>query len=234
MKSIVWSDADLVVTQPWGCTDLLVEPWWSLAGCHWHCGIDIGMDVGTALHAARGGRVTYVGYGLLAISGPTYTDWYVHIDSSHVGLGAPIDRGNLVAFSGAKVPSGGSLTGPHLHFESQESSQALLGAKAAGYLNFPATSLDPEPVLTATFGPGGGTIGDDMTPAQEQTLNACYAILSGARINTKAVDQALADIEREVKALPAGGGTEPPEPAEPKTVTLNITSVPGTATGTIL
>lgn len=40
-------------------------------------------------------------------------------------------------------------------------------------------------------------------------------------------------METEIKAIPGGGGTEPIEPAEPKTITLKIDTVPGTATGTI-
>lgn len=45
----------------------------------------------------------------------------------------------------------------------------------------------------------------------------------------------LAAVEALPDAVPAsgGGGTEPPEPAEPKVITLNITSIPGTATGTL-
>ena len=41
----------------------------------------------------------------------------------------------------------------------------------------------------------------EMTPAEDQTLNAIYAILSGSRLPSKATDQALKDIEGEVKAI---------------------------------
>jgi hypothetical protein len=41
----------------------------------------------------------------------------------------------------------------------------------------------------------------EMTPAEDQTLTAIYAIVAGARLPSKAVDQAVTDIEREVKAL---------------------------------
>ncbi len=191
MNSIVWP-GDVSPSQAFGCTDLLVEPYWLQAQCHWHCGIDIPLDVGTPLHAARGGTVLYVGYGLLAIKAtPTQTDWYVHIDSAHVPIGAPIDRGNLVAYSGAKVPAGGSLTGPHLHFEVQE-----------GALNAPSTSLDPVPVLTEAFGPSPGNLtGDDMLPDERQTLLRDDTILSGSRLNTKAVDQALIDLAAQIASL---------------------------------
>jgi hypothetical protein len=231
--SEVWAGADCPVTQPWGETSLTVEPLWN--GVHWHCGIDIGMAIGTPLYAARDGWVSYIGYGLLAISGPDYTDWYVHIDRAYPYLKAPINKGNLVAWSGAKVPSGGSLTGPHLHFEVQQAASALLGEQALGFLNYPASSLDPVPILT------GGDMpldpADPIVVEMRTNIAAIYAIVSGSRLGGKATDQALRDIEAEVKALPSGGtgggGTEPPEPAEPKTITLDIPSVPGKATGTI-
>jgi len=47
----------------------------------------------------------------------------------------------------------------------------------------------------------------EMTPAQDQTLNAIYGILSGARLPSKAADQALKDIEAAVHAI-----QKPPAP----------------------
>lgn len=41
----------------------------------------------------------------------------------------------------------------------------------------------------------------EMTPNEDATLNRSDSILSGARLNSKAVDQALIDIEKEVKAI---------------------------------
>ncbi len=137
MISNVWT-GDRRVTQPYGCTDLTVEPFW--ANCpskHFHCGIDVGMPRGTPLFAARSGTVATVSVGLLGIRVGQQTDWYVHIDDATVPQGHGVIQGELIAHSGAKVPSGGSLTGPHLHFEVQ-----------AGRLNSPATSIDPKPILT--------------------------------------------------------------------------------------
>jgi hypothetical protein len=94
------------------------------------------MRTGTPLFAARSGTVAKVDFGLLGITVGNQTDWYVHIDSAAVAKGHAVARGELVAHSGAKVPSGGSLTGPHLHFEVQ-----------TGRLNFPGTSIDPGPIL---------------------------------------------------------------------------------------
>ena len=137
MISNVWI-GDRRVTQPYGCTDLTVEPF--SADCiskHFHCGIDVGMPRGTPLFAARSGTVATVSVGLLGIRVGRQTDWYVHIDDATVPQGHRVTEGDLIAHSGARVPSGGSLTGPHLHFEVQ-----------AGRLNSPATSIDPEPILT--------------------------------------------------------------------------------------
>lgn len=147
MVSNAWS-GDWAVTQPWGCTPLVVEPYWQQAQCHWHCGVDVGMPTGTQLYAARAGRVAYVGYGLLIIQvTPQEADSYVHIDSAQVAVGAQVAVSQAIARSGARIPAGGSLTGPHLHFEVQ-----------AGALNKPATSLDPIPVLQAVYGGAGGVI----------------------------------------------------------------------------
>ena len=60
MISNVWV-GDRRVTQPYGCTDLTVEPF--SADCpskHFHCGIDVGMPRGTPLFAARSGTVATV------------------------------------------------------------------------------------------------------------------------------------------------------------------------------
>jgi len=161
LKSIVWGDVDKYITQAFGCTPLLVEPWWNIADCRWHCGVDIGdMPIGTPLFAARAGRIVSVGWGQLglAAAGTNQIDWYIHIDRAATAVGHNVARGELIAYSGNKVPSGGATTGPHLHFEVQTA--------PSPYYNRPATSVDPVPILAPTFGPGGGTLGDEMTAEQ--------------------------------------------------------------------
>jgi hypothetical protein len=186
MISLVWS-GDCPETQPWGCTPLAVEPFWAAKGCNWHCGVDIGMPVGTRLHAARAGQVTIVAYGELVISvSPTEADCYIHIDRAVVNVGTWVTQGQLVAYSGAKIPSGGSLTGPHLHFEVQ-----------SGALNNPATSLDPIPVLQ----------GDDMTPREHDLLVAIAgALMPIAEGGGQAIAKALAAIQTDVDTIKASGG----------------------------
>ena len=162
LRSIVW-DGDKRVTQPYGPTSLTVEPIYDLplGPVHWHCGIDIGdMPVGTPLRAARAGVVSRIGYGLLGIRVSTQTDFYVHIDRATVQLGQAVVAGQLVAYSGNKVPQGGYITGPHLHFEVQ-----------VGALNVPATSKDPVPVLTAAFSGSSGSLeANDLTDDQALQL----------------------------------------------------------------
>lgn len=150
MISTVWT-GDRRVTQPYGCTDLTVEPF--SASCpskHFHCGVDVGMPTGTPLFAARAGTVATVKAGLLGIRVGRQTDWYVHIDDATVQRRQRVSQGDLIAHSGATIPSGGSLTGPHLHFEVQ-----------AGRLNAPATSIDPETILTGV---------DDLTKQEHDAL----------------------------------------------------------------
>src|SRR5258706_654822 len=59
VRSIVWP-GDCPHTQPYGCRDVLVEPWDASRGCHFHCGVDIAMPVGTPLYAARAGTISFV------------------------------------------------------------------------------------------------------------------------------------------------------------------------------
>lgn len=86
---------------------------------HYHEGIDIGVGVGTAVVASRGGTVTSVaylgGYGnQILISHPDgWQTRYAHLSSYEVRAGQKVDRGQLIARSGDT----GTSTGPHLHFE---------------------------------------------------------------------------------------------------------------------
>lgn len=201
MLSPVWP-GDPAVTQPFGCTPLAVEPWWPLKGCHWHCGVDIGVNVGTPLRSARAGTVATVSYGVLGIQvqGRTERDFYVHIDRSMVTVGQAVAAGQLVAYSGAKVPAGGYLTGPHLHFEVN-----------TGGLNVPASSIDPVPVLTALHGGGGGTVtGDEMTPEQAAQLQTIYNVLT----TNSALASTINDTHALVKAFVPGAVLTPAQAAQ--------------------
>lgn len=216
LKSIVWT-GDRPVTQGYGCTDRREEPFFRPLDCHFHCGIDVAMPVGTPLSAARGGRVSRVSFGVLAIQVATETDFYVHIDRATVALHQAVRRGQKIAISGDKVPVGGSLTGPHLHFERQGPN---------GLLNHPATSRDPLDVLTPRFGPiARGGFMPALTDTQQQELltkvrdvhAATTQSFSAQRIMQKLDGQVLPAIAAATAAItaiqiPAGGLT--PEQAK--------------------
>jgi murein DD-endopeptidase MepM/ murein hydrolase activator NlpD len=98
-----------------------------------HTGIDIPVLIGTKVYAAGPGRVTWVGYGLLAgkydpddpyglaivirhdfgYQGQTLYTVYGHLSKVYVIRGQQVDTGDKIGLSGAT----GNVTGPHVHFE---------------------------------------------------------------------------------------------------------------------
>ena len=109
------------ITQPFGCTDLLGEPYEpSCPTRHIHEGIDIGAPYGTSIGAADAGIVSFVtwnpccGYGnhVLITHGNGYTTMYAHLSAIYVSVGQAVRRGQPIGAEG----STGYSTGPHLHF----------------------------------------------------------------------------------------------------------------------
>lgn len=84
-----------------------------------HDGIDLVADVGTSVHAAGAGVVSYVGqrggYGnVVEINhGFGYSTVYGHLKKALVREGQKVKRGQVIALSG----DSGLSTGPHLHYE---------------------------------------------------------------------------------------------------------------------
>lgn len=84
-----------------------------------HTGIDIGLNIGTAISAADGGVVTFAGYSssygryVIIDHGGNMTTLYAHNSSLTVKKGDKIFKGQTIAYSG----NTGNSTGPHLHFE---------------------------------------------------------------------------------------------------------------------
>lgn len=83
-----------------------------------HTGIDIGAPYGSAVYAADGGRVIYVGamsgYGnVVIIDHGGIATTYNHLSSYAVSSGQSVGRGSVVGGVGCS----GYCTGPHLHFE---------------------------------------------------------------------------------------------------------------------
>ena len=84
-----------------------------------HTGIDIAAPAGTAVRAARGGRVAFAGrkgsYGRLVVvdHGRGFASWYAHLSRVLVHPGQHVAAGAVLGRVGAT----GNATGPHLHFE---------------------------------------------------------------------------------------------------------------------
>jgi murein DD-endopeptidase MepM/ murein hydrolase activator NlpD len=91
-----------------------------------HEGLDMAAPLGTPIHAAAAGEVTYVGYGLGGrsgmiivlkheVDGETFWTWYIHMypDGIFVDEGQRVAAGEVIG----EVGSYGNSTGPHLHFE---------------------------------------------------------------------------------------------------------------------
>jgi murein DD-endopeptidase MepM/ murein hydrolase activator NlpD len=84
-----------------------------------HEGIDIGASSGSAVVAARAGRVSHAGrmggYGnlLMIDHGGGVVTAYAHLSAMSVGAGTQVTAGQRIGSVGCT----GSCTGPHLHFE---------------------------------------------------------------------------------------------------------------------
>jgi murein DD-endopeptidase MepM/ murein hydrolase activator NlpD len=117
-----------VVTQPFGCTTLELEPFDpSCPTRHLHTGIDLAARVGTAVHASAGGvaRVGYdrTGAGLyVAVAFDRHVRvLYCHLLAASVTSGQQVAAGDVIGEVGAS----GMATGPHLHLEVQVNGRAI-------------------------------------------------------------------------------------------------------------
>jgi hypothetical protein len=86
-----------------------------------HFGVDFAGAEGTGVFATDAGTVVYSGwntwgYGNLVIidHGNGWQSLYAHLSAINVGCGAAVGQGDLVGLIGM---TGGTSTGPHLHFE---------------------------------------------------------------------------------------------------------------------
>lgn len=84
-----------------------------------HHGVDLGVPVGTAVHAMTAGRVSVAGpksgYGLAVMidHGLGWVSLYGHLDRVDVSVGDRVHAGQRIGLSG----NTGLSTAPHLHFE---------------------------------------------------------------------------------------------------------------------
>jgi murein DD-endopeptidase MepM/ murein hydrolase activator NlpD len=84
-----------------------------------HSGVDISATMGTPVHAAADGIVSFAefnsGYGRMVVidHGGGMNTRYAHLSKFNVIPGQEIRRGEVLGYSGAS----GRVTSPHLHFE---------------------------------------------------------------------------------------------------------------------
>ncbi len=122
-----WPMTGARITQPFGPTDLVLEP--PLGPyAHFHTGIDLAAPLGTPVMAAADGIVvavahTSVGYGnyvMIAHGGGVIT-LYGHLLETDVSMGDKVARGKKIGLEG----SSGLSTGPHVHFEVRINDQVV-------------------------------------------------------------------------------------------------------------
>lgn len=142
----------VTITQPFGVKN-------SLYAIGYHMGLDLHAPRDTQVFAAQKGKVVvskdvgpFDGYGahIVIDHGNGIFSMYGHLDVIYAGLGAIVDPGQLIAFSGGNpqdygAPAGsmklngeytraGASTAPHLHYELDK------GAIGASH------SIDPAPL----------------------------------------------------------------------------------------
>jgi murein DD-endopeptidase MepM/ murein hydrolase activator NlpD len=132
-----------VVTQPYGCTGLGLEP--ARGACpHFHFGIDLAAPEGTPVAAVLAGQAEvfaptgpFGGYGLHVVvrHGEGLETMYAHLREVVVLSGQTVVAGAVLGHEG----STGMSTGPHLHFEVRRAGMAV----------------DPITSFPGVFGPDG-------------------------------------------------------------------------------
>ena len=117
-----------VVTQPFGCTSLELEPYDPFCpGRHVHTGVDLAAKLGTAVYSATGGTA-HVGfdpngagnYVVVNVDGHARVI-YCHLSEVGVVNGQAVRAGQVIGALG----STGRSTGPHLHFEVQVDGRSI-------------------------------------------------------------------------------------------------------------
>jgi len=84
-----------------------------------HVALDIGIPIGTQVHATMAGKVISAGwnnegYGnLVIVQNGAYKTYFAHLSQIPVSVGQEVKAGETVGISG----STGNSTGPHLHYE---------------------------------------------------------------------------------------------------------------------
>lgn len=116
------------LTQPFGCTDLLLEPFDpDCPSRHFHSGVDLAAPTGAVVRAATAG-IAHVGFDpdgagrYVAVLFDRHTRLlYCHLSAITVVEGEDVLVGEMVG----AVGSTGMATGPHLHFEIQVDGRSI-------------------------------------------------------------------------------------------------------------
>lgn len=109
-----------VVSQPFGCTDLELEPFDpACPSRHTHTGIDLAAPLGTEVHSATSGTAvigndpTGAGEYVEVIVDARVTVLYCHLSAFRVESGQSVTPGEVIGLVGAT----GLATGPHVHLQ---------------------------------------------------------------------------------------------------------------------
>jgi murein DD-endopeptidase MepM/ murein hydrolase activator NlpD len=109
-----------VVTQPFGCTTVELEPFDPACPTHhFHSGVDLAAPLGTGVYSATSG-IAYAGQAVDGCgrfvsvdAGADVRVVYCHLSAFKVTSGDAVSAGELIGLVGAT----GLATGPHLHLQ---------------------------------------------------------------------------------------------------------------------
>lgn len=116
-----------VMTQPFGCSDLVLEPFDPYCPSHHvHTGVDLAAREGSPVHAASAGTASVgfdpQGAGLFVVVADSHVRiLYCHLSVALVVGTQQVATGQVIG----KIGSSGLATGPHLHFEVQSNGRAV-------------------------------------------------------------------------------------------------------------
>ncbi|HKW59697.1 MAG TPA: M23 family metallopeptidase [Candidatus Dormibacteraeota bacterium] len=117
VSSVVWG---AVVTQPFGCTTLQLEPFdASCPSHHVHTGIDLAAPSGTDVHSATAGVALTgsdpegAGNFVAVLVDARVRVLYCHLSAFAVRSGDSVWPGEVIGYVGAT----GLATGPHVHLQ---------------------------------------------------------------------------------------------------------------------
>jgi len=108
------------VTQPFGCTDVDLEPYDPTCPTrHFHTGIDLAASEGTPVYSATDGTAHTgsdpmgAGNFISVVVDAHVRVVYCHLSAFRVGSGQQVAPGQLIGLVGAT----GLATGPHVHLQ---------------------------------------------------------------------------------------------------------------------